>query len=264
MYHVHDTFHAHFSSSPFGEITNFDILQHLSKWKKKIPRPIYSTRIHREREARALLADKREPQNTETRIETISTATNTPNRHSFAMLDGPYVHGSIVFAPVLIALQLLFPLPSTAVRSNFDKPRGPFLFFDPTTRVSPPPHFQEFPISKRNFFTRIIHKIWLDWEVEYSILFLSWRTFIVYYLENLIRLRSLVLDSFFLGEFFFKIFWWCYICILYSRFDSIKKYSTHFSYKDFLTIMLRILRSRPDSIKKSSIRIFFFLREFFF
>lgn len=35
MYHVHDTFHAHFSSSPFGEITNFDILQHLSKWKKK-------------------------------------------------------------------------------------------------------------------------------------------------------------------------------------------------------------------------------------
>lgn len=221
MYHVHDTFHAHFSSSPFGEITNFDILQHLSKWKKKIPRPIYSTRIHREREARALLADKREPQNTETRIETISTATNTSNRHSFAMLDGPHVHGSIVFAPVLIALQLLFPLPSTAVRSNFDKPRGPFLFFDSTTRVSPPPHFQEFPISKRNFFTRIIHKIWLDWEVEYSILFLSWRTFIVYYLENLIRLRSLVLDSFFLGQFFFtkdffKIFWWCYICILYS------------------------------------------------
>lgn len=221
MYHVHDTFHAHFSSSPFGEITNFDILQHLSKWKEKIPRPIYSTRIHREREARALLADKREPQNTETRIETISTATNTSNRHSFAMLDGPHVHGSIVFAPVLIALQLLFPLPSTAVRSNFDKPRGPFLFFDPTTRVSPPPHFQEFPISKRNFFTRIIYKIWLDWEVEYSILFLSWRTFIVYYLENLIRLRSLVLDSFFLGQFFFtkdffKIFWWCYICILYS------------------------------------------------
>lgn len=127
--------------------------------KKKIPRPIYSTRIHREREARALLADKREPQNTETRIETISTATNTSNRHSFAMLDGPHVHGSIVFAPVLIALQLLFPLPSTAVRSNFDKPRGPFLFFDSTTRVSPPPHFQEFPISKRNFFTRIIHKI---------------------------------------------------------------------------------------------------------
>lgn len=84
MYHVHDTFHAHFSSSPFGEITNFDILQHLSKWKEKIPRPIYSTRIHREREARALLVDKREPQNTETRIETISTATAIHSRCSMA------------------------------------------------------------------------------------------------------------------------------------------------------------------------------------
>lgn len=208
MYHVHDTFHAHFSSSPFGEITNFDILQHLSKWKKKKFLPIYSIRIHREREARALLADKREPQNTETRIETISTATNTPNRHSFAMLDGPYMHGSIVFAPVLIALQLLFPLPSTAVRSNFDKPRGPFLFFDSTTRVSPPPHFQEFPISKRNFFTRIIH---------------------------LTRLRSRVFDSFSLLENFYRVLSW--------KFDSTKKSSTRFLFswtiffQDFLMML---------------------------
>lgn len=128
--------------------------------------------------------------------------------------------------------------------------------------ASPRLHISKNFQFRKEIFSRVLY-IWLDWEVEYSILFLSWRTFIVYYFENLIRLRSLVLDSFFLGQFFFKIFWWCYICILYSRSDSTKKYSTH-SYKDFLTIMLRILRSRPDSIKKSSIRIFFFLREFFF
>lgn len=211
MYHVHDTFHAHFSSSPFGEITNFDILQHLSKWKKKIPRPIYSTRIHREREARALLADKREPQNTETRIETISTATNTPNRHSFAMLDGPHVHGSIVFAPVSSRYSYYFhshqPLWEAISTSLED-----LSFSSIRQHASPRLHISKNFQFRKEIFSRVLY-IWLDWEVEYSILFLSWRTFIVYYLENLIRLRSLVLDSFFLGEFFFKIFWWCYIYI---------------------------------------------------
>ena len=56
--------------------------------------------IHRERSESPSVADKREPQaNAETRIreriamhETISAATNTSSRHSFAMLDEPPIH----------------------------------------------------------------------------------------------------------------------------------------------------------------------------
>lgn len=252
MYHVSRTLFLF----PIWRDHEFRHLATSLEMKKKIPRPIYSTRIHREREARALLADKREPQNTETRIETISTATNTSNRHSFAMLDGPHVHGSIVFAPVLIALQLLlFPLPSHRCEKQFRQASRtfPFLRFDNTRLPA-----STFPRIS-NFEKKFFHAYYTQDLTRLRIRFF----FSLEELLSCIILKSLVLDSFFLGEFFFKIFWWCYICILYSRFDSTKKYSTH-SYKDFLTIVLRILRSRPDSIKKSSIRIFFFLREFFF
>ena len=77
---------------------NFDMLQYSSKRKlKKIPSPnlLYSPFI-----ANEARADKREPQaNAETRIreriamhETISAATNTSSRHSFAMLDEPPIY----------------------------------------------------------------------------------------------------------------------------------------------------------------------------
>lgn len=80
---------------------NFDMLQHLEKEIKKNSLAQFTLlAIHRERSESPSVADKREPQaNAETRIreriamhETISAATNTSSRHSFAMLDEPPIH----------------------------------------------------------------------------------------------------------------------------------------------------------------------------
>lgn len=177
MYHVSRTLFLF----PIWRDHEFRHLATSLEMKKKIPRPIYSTRIHREREARALLADKREPQNTETRIETISTATNTSNRHSFAMLDGPHVHGSIVFAPVLIALQLLlFPLPSHRCEKQFRQASRTFPFL--RQHASPHLHISKNFQFRKEIFSRVLYT--RSDSTENSILFLSWRTFIVYYLEK--------------------------------------------------------------------------------